>query len=383
MVLLGGTALAVALTAGCTRNVSTAAPATGTGAVAVTSTDDACRLATTSVPAGKVTFDVTNKGTKVTEFYLYAADGKRILGEAENIAPGLTRSLVVTAAEGSYLTACKPGMTGDGIRAAFTVTASHEAVAAPAGDQELAGQAKAAYATYIRAEADQLLEGTKEYAELYKAGKDDEAREEYAEARTHWERMEPVAESFGDLDPRMDAREADLEPGQEWTGWHAMEKDLWQPAGGGHTALTPAQRAKLADQLVTDTEELHRRTRDMAFTLDQIGNGAKSLLDEVATGKVTGEEETWSHTDLWDFQANIDGAKEAYETLHPLLQQRNPQLDQEIDERFDALQALLDTHRKGDGFVGYDTLSKDQVKRLSDAVNALSEPLSRMTGAVL
>ena len=121
----------------------------------------------------------------------------------------------------------------------------------------------------------------------------------------------------------------------------------------------------------------------MTFTADQIANGSKGLLDEVATGKVTGEEEIWSHTDLWDFQANVDGARVGWEGLQPLLQTRNPELDRELATRFADLQALLDQHKQGDGFVGYDTLTTDQVKALSDAVNALSEPLSQLTAAVI
>jgi iron uptake system component EfeO len=121
----------------------------------------------------------------------------------------------------------------------------------------------------------------------------------------------------------------------------------------------------------------------LTYTVDQVGNGAKSLLDEVATGKVTGEEEAWSHTDLYDFQANVDGAKQAFEGLEPLLEVKAPALVETLDARFDALQALLDRHRVGsDGFVSYTSLSRAQVKALSDAVNALSEPLSKMTGAV-
>ena len=145
----------------------------------------------------------------------------------------------------------------------------------------------------------------------------------------HWERIEPVAESFGDLDPKMDAREADLEEGQEWTGWHRIEKDLWPPRRtSAYTALTQAERASYADRLLADTETLHEpRSRSSTFTVDQIGNGAKSLLDEVATGKVTGEEEIWSHTDLYDFQANIDGARVAFEGLRPVLKQKDPALE--------------------------------------------------------
>ncbi|HEY5783396.1 MAG TPA: EfeM/EfeO family lipoprotein, partial [Microlunatus sp.] len=124
--------------------------------------------------------------------------------------------------------------------------------------------------------------------------------------------------------------------------------------------------------------------RDMTFTADQIANGAKGLLDEVATGKVTGEEEYWSRTDLWDFQANVDGARVGFDGLKPLLQARDEtELMDQIQTKFTALQALLDEHKEGDGFVTYDTLTPDQVKQLSDAVNALSEPLSKLTAAVI
>jgi iron uptake system component EfeO len=133
---------------------------------------------------------------------------------------------------------------------------------------------------------------------------------------------------------------------------------------------------------MADTQTLQHRTEDLSYTVDQIGNGAKELLDEVATGKVTGEEEAWSHTDLWDFQANLDGARVGFEGLRPALKIKNPALDKQIANRMSQLQNLLDQYRKGDGFVLYTALSKEQVKELSDAVNALSEPLSKLTAAV-
>lgn len=179
----------------------------------------------------------------------------------------------------------------------------------------------------------------------------------------------------------MDAREADLEDGQKWTGWHVAEKDLWAPATG-YKPLTTAQRAAIADQLVTDTKTLYDRTRSMKFTANQIANGAKSLLDEVATGKVTGEEEIWSHTDLYDFQANLDGARVAWKGLQPLLKKKDAALDANLTLKFASLQKLLDQYKEGDGFVSYTKLTKEQVKELSDAVNALSEPLSKVPAAV-
>ncbi|ROS76967.1 iron uptake system protein EfeO [Cellulomonas sp. PhB143] len=395
-------ALLAALTA-CTPNdpaagadAAAGTDAAGTGAqdatLTVSSTDDACELSATQAPSGPVVFEVTNDGDQVTEFYLLAEDGLRIVSEVENIGPGITRDLVVTAKPGSYQTACKPGMVGDGIRDAFTVTDSGADVTPTGATSEQVDAAVTNYVAYVKDQTEQLQTGTADFVEAYQAGDVAKARELYAPVRAHWERIEPVAESFGDLDPRMDLREADLEEGQEWTGWHLLEKDLWQPepdANGGkaYAPLTDAQRTRYADTLLEDTQDLYARTHDAGFA-DQIdaaaiGNGAKGLLDEVATGKVTGEEEIWSHTDLWDFQANVDGAKVAYDGLRDVVAAKDPDLAATLDERFASLQTLLDAQRDGDGFVLYDDLDQDQVRELSSAVDALGEPLSQLTAAVV
>ena len=369
--------------AACTENAKDSGGESGDARkISVTSTDDECKVSTAEVPSGTVTFDVTNKGSQVTEFYLLGEDGLRIVGEVENIGPQLSRQLVVNAPDGTYVTACKPGMKGDGIRADFTVSKSDEEPSAGADDQELVDQALKNYQAYVQHQSDQLLAKTREFTRLYSTNQDDQARAAYADARVHWERIETVAESFGDLDPRMDAREADLEQGQRWTGWHRIEKDLWPPATG-YQALTPEQRKAYAADLLRNTETLDKRVQKLSYTVDQIANGSRGLLEEVATGKVTGEEEIWSHTDLWDFQANVDGARVGYEGVQPIVEQKDPELATTLTARFAALQKLLDAQRKGDGFVYYDELSQEQVQQLSNAVNALSEPLSQLTAAVL
>ncbi len=378
--------LLVPLLTGCTENAPAGRGDTVDGDVrtlTVQATDAGCQVSSDTAPSGTLTFSVTNAGAKVTEFYVLGSDGLRILGEVENIGPGLSRDLVVNAPAGSYFTACKPGMVGDGIRSAFAVSDSGDELA-PSGDaQQLVETANTNYAAYVKDQTEQLVAQTDAFAAAYTAGDDDEARALYPRARVHWERIETVAESFGDLDPKMDLREADLEPGQKWTGWHRMEKDLWPARAKNYTALTTAERATYADDLVKNTGTLNTKVRALTFTADQIANGARGLLDEVAKSKVTGEEEHWSRTDLWDFQANVDGARVGFEGLRPLLQRTDPELDTRIDARFTALQKLLDRHTSGDGFVSYDTLSSGDVKALSDAVNALAEPLSQLTAAVV
>ena len=381
--LIAAVLAAVPALAACTQNTTATTATEDDGTITVSSTDDACEVSSTKAPSGKLTFDVTNDGSQVTEFYLYTGDGKRILGEVENIGPNLTRQLVVNAPAGSYLTACKPGMKGTGIRADFTVTDSGEKVSTSADEQKMVDHAQEEYGEFVQQQSDQLLARTTAFVRAYKAGQDGTARALYPVARTHWERIETVAESFGDLDPKMDAREADLEPGQKWTGWHRLEKDLWPARAGRYESLTAQERARYADDLLANTRTLDGRIGKLDFTVDQIANGSRGLMEEVAKGKVTGEEEYWSRTDLWDFQANVDGAKKAFEVLEPVLERNDPALEHTLEERFDALQVLLDRQRDGSGFASYDDLSSAEVKRLADAVNALAEPLSQLTSAVL
>jgi iron uptake system component EfeO len=297
-------------------------------------------------------------------------------------APRVRKMLALVAAATALplaLTGCVDSSKTQGAADGSNPVTSTQAV--DAGLQALLDTGTRQYSAYVKDQTTQLLDGTKAFAEAYAAGDAAKARGLYAATRMHWERIEPVAESFGDLDPKLDAREADLEPGQEWTGWHRAEKDLFPLSG--HTPLTVAERADLARQLVADTEDLAQRTSTVELSAEKIGNGAKELLDEVATGKVTGEEEIWSHTDLWDFQANVDGARVGFESLKPVLQRKDPALAEALEAKFAALQAGLKQHSKGEGFAYYNQLSQTQVQQLASLVDALGEPLAKLTAAVV
>jgi iron uptake system component EfeO len=374
----------VPLLGACTSNTTdTSDPAGAGGPVTVTSADDSCTVSTDTAPAGNLTFAVTNSGSKVTEFYLYSADGKRIVGEVENIGPGLQGKLIVTADEGTYQTSCRPGMAGKGIRSDFTVTEPANGAEEPSTDALLISKAQNDYRVWVQKQADLLVTRTERFVTAYRMGHDERARALYPVARTPWEAIETVAESFGDLDPRTDAREADLTEGQKWTGWHRIEKDLWPPRARSYTPLTSKQRQHYGSDLLANVTTVRDRIRTITFTTDQIANGSSGLMEEVATGKVTGEEEYWSHTDLWDFAANVKGARVAFEDVEPILTERDPALSETLTKRFTEIDRLLARQKIGNGYRLYTDLSQGEVKRLADAVNALSEPLSHLTAAVL
>jgi iron uptake system component EfeO len=353
---------------------SGAAPAANPdGAIPVEAGDTTCVLGATEAPAGAITFSITNTGTKVTEFYLYAV-GDRIVGEVENIGPGLSRKLVVEAPDGgAYSAACKPGMVGDGIRTPFTVTG--QARRSTDANSQLA-EATAGYTRYVNAQVDALVLKTDEFAGLVKAGDLERAKAQFPLARSYWERIEPVAESFGDIDPKTDCREDDERaPGEQWTGYHRLEKDLWV------TGLQP-DSAAIADQLVADVRDLQGRVRDLRLTPVQMANGAKELLDEVATRKVTGEEDRYSHTDLYDLQGNVEGSQAAVAALRPVIDRKDPTLGPQLDQRFTDLERLLARYRVGDGLALYTQLTEEDKKRMTVVVDALGEPVSRVAGVV-
>ncbi|MFE5333132.1 iron uptake system protein EfeO [Embleya sp. NPDC056575] len=340
-------------------------------AVKVTAKDKSCDVAKKDWPAGKNSIKVTNKGSQVTELYVYA-QGDRIVTERENIGPGTSATLNFEIKAGAYEVACKPGMKGDGIRQKVTVAGTP--VEKPI-DPRLA-QAVAHYRTFTNDTVAQMMPIATEFVKAVKAGDVAKAKELYPKSRLGWETIEPVAESFGDLDPQMDAREADLEPGQEWSGWHRIEKALWTTG-----QITDVEKG-YADRLMADLNTLQSKVGTVDITPTSIANGAKGLLDEVATGKVTGEEEAFSHTDLWDFAGNVDGAKKAFELLKPYVAEKDATLTGTLDAEFAKIQGLLFKYKQGEGYVSYDTVDEAKRKELSDAVNALGEPLSKLAGVV-
>lgn len=384
---------ALALT-GCVPNAAPDAQA-----IAVTAGDDGCKVELGTAKSGTLTFNVKNEGTKVNEFYLLGSNQLTIVGEVENIAPGTSRDLTVQVGPGDYFTACKPGMIGAGVgQAAFSVTG--DAVKTTPEEAAVVAQ----YIGYVKTQTEELVPKVQEFVDAYKAGDDDKARELFPTARINYERIEPTAEQFGDLDPKIDYRKPGAnEEGLEFTGFHRIEQDLWldraienysQPEKNHYpkddlVPLTPAERAKIGDQLVADVTELKDKVADPDFelTLADITEGAKGLLDEVAApdGKLPGEENEFAHTDLYDFTANVEGAQVAFDTVRPLLiANGGDKLATELDKRFKDMFDLLATYGSYDaGFVSYDTVDTKQRNELAAKLTALSEPLSKLTGEVV
>ena len=220
-----------------------------------------------------------------------------------------------------YLTACKPGMKGEGTAGDFTSAAERpERVGDPPVNAALAVSA-----AYVQDQSDQLVTKTREFVDLYKAGQDSTP-----EARVHWERLARCHSATST--PRRS-----LEPGQDWTGSaRASEKD--PPAK--FAALTDEERATFADDLMANTETLDGRVQKLTYTIDQVANGSRGLLEE-EPGKVTGEDRVVGTS------RPTSTAPGAPRGLGPIARARTPSSPL-LTERF-GVQDLLDAQRTDDG----------------------------------
>jgi iron uptake system component EfeO len=367
--------LAAGLAAACANDKSSdsagTAAAAGNTKVAITMTDDACTAEPASIAAGAVTFEIKNaSATKVTEAELLREE--TIMGEKENLTPGLSGSFSLKLNAGKYQVYCPNAKTE---KTDFTVTGAAAGTSTDAAVTTALTAATTGYQQYVAAEVDKLIPATKAFTDAVRAGDIAKAKATFAPARYYYEEIEPVAESFGDLDPDIDARDGDVDDPAKWTGFHRIEKAIWETKSLKGTK-------PLADKLDQDVAKLKTLVATVKFQPAQLANGATELLNEVASSKITGEEDRYSHTDLSDFEANVIGGQKAFDLLQPALQKIDPTLSTTVRQRFTDVLDSLKPYKKGDEYVDYSTVGEDKRRELTQKVDALAEPLSQVAAKV-
>lgn len=269
-------------------------------------------------------------------------------------------------------TTTAPATTEATTTASTTTTPSTESTTASKADFKNETEQ---YRTYAIGEIDSFVTETEKFTEAVKAGKLKEAQALYAPARMHYERIEPIAEALGNLDPDIDARTGDVDD-KDWRGFHKIEQALWEKK-------TTDGMSEYADRLLQDAQLLRAKVETVDIDASMLVVGAVELLNEVSSSKITGEEERYSHTDLYDFVANVEGAEKIYQILKPRLAEKDADLEKQIGERFEALnKELAPFATKDGGYVTYDKLTKEDIRTLSQNLDALAEPLSQM-GTIL
>ena len=262
-----------------------------------------------------------------------------------------------------------------------TSSSSSEAkVTLSSDDKKALDKATSEYKTFVEGQIDQLLTDTEKFESLLKEGKLDEAKKIYPLIRMSYERSEPIAESFGESDVKIDFRLADYmdenKTEEGWSGFDLIEKILWEQN-------TTSGTETYAHQLVNDIKELKAKIATVEVTPDMMLTGAVDLLNEVATSKITGEEEIYSHTDLYDFRANIEGAEKIFQLFKPLIKNKDEKLVASLEKEFKNVNSLLDKHMTdSQHYKLYTDLTKEDTKELAEAVTKLGEPLSQM-GVIL
>ena len=351
------------------------------------SNGDECKLDTDSVAAGPVTFTVKNESAaSITEVELLS--GQRILGEKENLAPGLPEvSFTLTLGGGDYQLYCPNASTE---KTAFTVTG--KAAPSPTGDAaQLLASGTKDYGTYVDSQVQSMVTGVQNLQKAVDAGDLTAAQKAYAEARPFYEKIESDVDGFvlpgfkatdnnGNLDYLIDMRASNLDPKVGWHGFHAVERDLF-----ARQKIT-ASTKKLAAELTSNVNKLADVAKGLSFKPEDLANGAAGLLEEVQSNKISGEEEAYSHIDLVDFAGNVEGAQQAFAALQPGLTKVDPTLTDTISKRFDAVNTLLDNYKDTSALGGYKRytaqLKKTDANTLSQTVQSLQDSLSRLAEKV-
>lgn len=282
----------------------------------------------------------------------------------------LSKLGIILVASGLLLTAC----------AQSNDKTSQSSSTLTAAEQKQLDQATTDYKTFVQGQIDQLLTDTENFRDTLKSGNLDEAKKQYPLIRMAYERSEPIAESFGESDVKIDYRLVDYvdENNSEegWSGFHRIERTMWQDN-------TTEGTETYADQLVDDIKELKAKIATVEVTPDIMLTGAIDLLNEVATQKITGEEEIFSRTDLYDFRANIEGAEKIFQLFKPLIEKKDAKLVKTLETEFKNVNSLLDKHMTdSENYKPYTDLTDADTKELSEAVTKLGEPLSQM-GVIL
>jgi iron uptake system component EfeO len=376
---MAAAAAALALAAsGCASSGSassgTAASSDKTTTVTIDLTPQGCTPKPATVTAGAVQFNVTNKDAgSVSEAELRTGDLAKILGEQENLTPGLSGGFSLQLQPGSYKINC-PGATQP--HATFTVTGKATGPAWESNSQ-LAAAVKG-YSSYITTNTADLVSHTQTFCKAIDAGNLNQAKVLYPQARVYYERIEPVAEIWGSLDTDIDGRwENPVTVQSEFIGFHRIEQLLW---ANNTLTGTPA----LCAGLVKNEQQLLTLVRSAQYNPLEMASGATDLINEAATAKISGEEERYSNTDLPVFQANVDGAMAVVSLLRPYLQGKDPSLLAQINQRNAAVAKQMTQYKASPGYddtgyVEYSTVLDAQRRQLSAAVNAFAESLSKLS----
>jgi iron uptake system component EfeO len=238
--------------------------------------------------------------------------------------------------------------------------------------------AVADYKTWVVGHATGLRADAKKFTDAVRAGNVAEAKKQYATSRIKWEMIEPIAGLVPDIDGSVDSRVDDFAnvDDPKWTGWHKLEYLLWEKN-------TTAGGAAVADRLDKDLATLETKIKTVDITPKAVALGAGELIEEVSEGKINGEEDRYSHTDLSDFDANQLGAKQAWGYFRTIVTAKDKALATSIDDGFTAVDESLKPYEVSEGvFKPFTELKAADKAKMQGQLASLAENLAKVPAAI-
>lgn len=314
-------------------------------------------------PDKSVAVTFVNKGSNVHIVEILGLTAETTL------QPGGTATFNITAQKRSYKMYDELYVSQGMLGAYSGQPITNQTTATATAEPSVQG-AISAYKDYVKGQTEKLLVNTQAFVDAINAGDIDKAKELYGAAREGYERIEPIASNLGDLDPRLDARDGDV-PANQWTGFHRIEKALW-------VDKTTKGLEKYTTQLLGDVKTLDDGVEPLKLTAVDVIDGAVDLLNEASHSKIQGEEDRYSHTDLYDLTSNVEGSQAAFIVFKDFLTQKNPAQYQDIQDKFKNVETVLRPFRTSTGFVDYSTLTDTDKRSIATAIDTVAEALSKV-----
>ncbi|MCB9948792.1 MAG: iron uptake system protein EfeO [Rhodospirillaceae bacterium] len=334
----------------------------------------ACDPNEITVPGGRRSFEIVNASDRPIEWEIL--DGVMVVAERENIAPGFRQTLSAQLAPGDYAITC--GLLSNP-RGVLHVTESEEsrAAAATVGLRHFLGPLSE-YKVYLVLQGTAAVDAAADLAQAIAAGDLETARRLWSLAREPYMRLEPMAVRLSDLANAIDPV-ADYLEGREddpaFIGFHRIEYGLF--AENTTDGLGP-----VAERLVADMTALKDRLGAFALDPTLLIAIPRDMAAQLAQGRIATGENHYARTDLADIAANLDGIRKVAGLLRSVVAPVDPELEAEIADRLDAVDARLAELGGDDGFPSYESVDDAARSALAEAFGRLAETLDRLHSVI-
>lgn len=332
----------------------------------------ACGTGWSSTTSGPKHFVLHNTDTRAGEVLLTDAHSAAVYADAEPIAPGTTADLDITLGAGSYAFRC--AMEDESIVIGPTVRISGSAAgAAPvkAVDQSDLVTATRRYEDYVRKQIPVLARRTATLRSAVRAGDIAAAKRAWLPAHLAYERLGAAYGAFGELDDQINGPPVGLPHGVRdpgWSGFHALEYQLWRGAPQRSMVTT-------ADTLARDVDDLASGFAHAQIEPLELSIRAHEITENALQFELAGRTDFGSGSSLATVRANLDGTATVLAIVMPLLRGRDTELDR-VSVGLTRASRDVDAFDHAGRWVPLDGLDTHSRERIDADISELTELLA-------